>query len=265
MWKNVGKTPKRSPSESTSSAQSITKICSYNREDSKRQHKMTVDCSSSSRGLFLGIFTFVAIIISLVCFYTMIDKPQYEMEVLVISHTTELIVYTLTLCATVAAAVRMRGLRYTRKKSDKLEETLILISLFGIYLFSIFIIIPGVFHIDKLEGALSVLTGILTIIQASVQTIFIIAGMRFSARTVLQATKMPGKEFVTFLLMTNFSIWIINTLETQKPEHNVMQLQFYGVKAWSIFVHLSVPLGIFYRFHSTVCLSHVWKKAWKMK
>jgi hypothetical protein len=60
-------------------------------------------------------------------------------------------------------------------------------------------------------------------------------------------------------------MWVVNTFETIKPEHNAVQIGIYGENAWAIFVHISVPLGIFYRFHSTVCLSQIWKYAWKVK
>jgi hypothetical protein len=42
-------------------------------------------------------------------------------------------------------------------------------------------------------------------------------------------------------------------------------VKVYGPEAWSIFSHISVPLGIYYRFHSTVCLSNIWKNAWKIR
>lgn len=44
-----------------------------------------------------------------------------------------------------------------------------------------------------------------------------------------------------------------------------IQLNFYGLWAWTIITHVSMPLAIFYRFHSTVCLCEIWKRAYKMK
>ena len=45
-----------------------------------------------------------------------------------------------------------------------------------------------------------------------------------------------------------------------------LQVRFYGGDwAWPIITHISMPLAIFYRFHSTVCLCEIWKKSFKYK
>ena len=44
------------------------------------------------------------------------------------------------------------------------------------------------------------------------------------------------------------------------------QVKFYGGEwVWPIITHVSMPLAIFYRFHSTVCLCEIWKKSFKYK
>jgi hypothetical protein len=40
-------------------------------------------------------------------------------------------------------------------------------------------------------------------------------------------------------MLCNLSLWGITTFEMQKPIHNPQQLDFYGAKAWTIFVHIS--------------------------
>jgi hypothetical protein len=45
-----------------------------------------------------------------------------------------------------------------------------------------------------------------------------------------------------------------------------LQVKFYGGEwVWPIITHVSMPLAIFYRFHSTVCLCEIWKKSFKYK
>ena len=97
--------------------------------------------------------------------------------------------------------------------------------------------------------------------------------------------KKPGREVVTFLLVCNLAMWAINTLETNRadshpiqvrfqsfwhyPVHKInqmLQVKFYGGEwVWPIITHVSMPLAIFYRFHSTVCLCEIWKKSFKYK
>ena len=116
------------------------------------------------------------------------------------------------------------------------------------------------------------------------------------AYTPEQVRNKPGREVVTFLLVCNLAMWAINTLETNRADSHPIQVRkrkftlfgfsffiaqeylwfnynliflkvdFYGgTWAWPIITHISMPLAIFYRFHSTVCLCEVWKRSFKYK
>jgi hypothetical protein len=39
------------------------------------------------------------------------------------------------------------------------------------------------------------------------------------------------------------AMWAINTLEKSRAESHPLQLHFYGVFAWTIITHVSMPLG----------------------
>lgn len=60
-------------------------------------------------------------------------------------------------------------------------------------------------------------------------------------------------------------MWAINHLENARADFHPIELRFYGVWAWTIITHLSMPLAVFYRFHSTVCLCEIWKCTYKMR
>ncbi|XP_052085809.1 proton channel OtopLc-like [Mytilus californianus] len=253
MWKNIGVREKLVIRESE------------DKEENRQRHKMSVDCSGSSRGLFLGIFVFVGMVCSMIVFYVISKHDPDAKHTAIIVHTTEIIILSLAMAAIIGAAVSMRDLRFIWKTKDMLEETLILVSMTGLYMFSMFSLIAAFFYKDTTKGVLMIIVHILMICVATAQTIFMIFGLRLSAKNVNHVKSKPGREFVTFLLLCNFSLWFIATFEIQKSGHNPQQLEFYGAKAWTIFTHISVPLGIFYFFHSTVCLSHIWKHAWKFK
>ena len=231
----------------------------------KQSHRMSVDCSGSSRGLFVGIFLFVGMVCSMIVFYVISEHDLEAQSTAVIVQTTEIIILTLAIGAKVVVVCRMRNLRFTMETDDLLEETLILVSMTGLYMFSVFNLIAAFFYVGTIKGILTIVVYILMIILATTQTMFLIFGMRLSARMVQHVKTKPGREFVTFLMLCNISLWGITTFEIQKPAHNPQQVEMYGVTAWTIFTHISVPLGIFYFFHSTVCLSHIWKHAWKFK
>lgn len=51
-----------------------------------------------------------------------------------------------------------------------------------------------------------------------------------------------------------------------KPEITLLicsQMQFYGVWAWALITHVSVPLLVCYRFQATVCFYEIWKNCYK--
>merc|ERR1712020_37369 len=42
-----------------------------------------------------------------------------------------------------------------------------------------------------------------------------------------------------------------------------VQTEFYGLLAWGIISRISLPLLIFYRFHSCVVLVEIWKNTYR--
>ncbi|CAG5127211.1 unnamed protein product, partial [Candidula unifasciata] len=254
MWKNVGKRPRRPRGSELGDD-----------EDEQRVHRMSVDCTGSSRGLFLGILIMVGTIISIIAFYMLISKEESKLSGIILTHLSETAIYTVTLIATFLAAYRMKNLTFHNQHEADLEDILVLISYTGLLVFIIFSLVASMLSKPDTRSGMTILSNIVMLIQSTVQTIFMLAGDRMSASNEFQERKKPGREFITFLLVSNFAMWAINTFETQTPQHNPIQVEFYGVEAWAIFTHISVPLGIYYRFHSTVCFSNIWKNAWKKR
>ena len=53
---------------------------------------------------------------------------------------------------------------------------------------------------------------------------------------------------MTFLLVTNLAMWMLNTLETSRTDAHPTQNEFYGGDwAWPLISHVAMPLAIFYR------------------
>ncbi|KAK3766348.1 hypothetical protein RRG08_044535 [Elysia crispata] len=260
MWTNVGKRPRRptrSELETDSEDDGV--------EDEQRAQRMSVDCTSSSRGLFLGILLMVGTIISIIAFYMLVNQEEMQDSAIFLTHMSGTFIYTVTLLALLLAAARMKNLSFHNQQEANLEDILILISYTGLLVFIIFSLIASILAETSTMSTLTILSNVSMLLQATVQTIFMLAGDRMFAATEKQVRKKPGREFITFLLISNFAMWAINTFQTQTPQHNPIQVDFYGPEAWAIFTHISVPLGIYYRFHSTVCFSNIWKNAWKKR
>jgi hypothetical protein len=94
-------------------------------------------------------------------------------------------------------------------------------------------------------------------IEGTIQALFIFIALRKRMRRT-DKYEYPAREMITLLIMVDLSLWFQETTTTTKHEANPFQLAFYHIVPWSIIAAISTPLQIFFRFHASVCLSHVW-------
>ncbi|EFA01890.1 proton channel OtopLc [Tribolium castaneum] len=238
-------------------------------------HHFSVDCSNAHRGLFAGIMIIVLTIISLIMFFVLANEPSgseednlsmAEFEVNIV----ELVLYILTTIVVIVAMVQMRSLKYDRKIGVEgqagigLDNTLLVVAQTGMFIYCMFSIIGCYF---TMSGSLptGLLAEIFSFIQTCLQTMFVLDGWWRRCRTLEHIKNKPGKELITFLIVANMAMWTINTLEKNRAEFRPTHLLFFGEWAWTIITHISMPMAIFYRFHSTICLFEIWKTAYKVK
>ena len=79
-----------------------------------------------------------------------------------------------------------------------------------------------------------------------------------------QVTRKPGRTMLTFLLIVNLAMWILKTFELERAGNHPIHKTHYSLLAWKVITRLSLPLIIFFRFHSTVCLAEIWTTAYKI-
>ncbi|KAF5277655.1 hypothetical protein FQA39_LY06148 [Lamprigera yunnana] len=239
----------------------------------KSTYHISMDCSNMRRGLFAGIVVIVLTIISLIMISVLnndavttdvtrrLNGKNTEFEV----NVMELVLYVITAFTVLYAMYRMRELKYDRKSRDvSLNKTLLLVAQTGMFTYCIFSIIGCCFTLSYNSPA-GLLTEVFSFIQASLQTLFVLDGWWRRFRNLEQPKRKPGRELVTFLIIANMAMWTINTVEKNRTEFRSSHLQFFGDWTWTIIIHISMPLVIFYRFHSTVCLYEIWKSAYKIK
>ncbi|XP_069355101.1 proton channel OtopLc-like isoform X1 [Maniola hyperantus] len=232
-------------------------------------HHFSVDCSHAHRGLFAGILLIVLTIISLIMFFVLASIPNTVNDAIFQVNICELILYTLSILASATALKQMRVLPYKRKTQAVLvlDTSLLILAQSGMFVYCMFSLIGCHHTINNSNGA--GLTGFfsefLSLNQTILQSLFIIDAWWRRSGTSEQRRKKPGRQLVTFLLVANMAMWAINTLEKNRAEFRPAHLAFYGPWAWTIITHVSMPLAIFYRFHSTICLFEIWKNSFKNK
>lgn len=145
-----------------------------------------------------------------------------------------------------------------------LDNTLLVMAQTGMFIYSMFSII-GCYFTMSTRFPVGMLSEIFSFIQTCLQTMFVLDGWWRRYRNMDQVKNKPGRELITFLIVANMAMWTINTLEKNRAEFRPTHLKFFGDWAWTIITHISMPLAIFYRFHSTICLFEIWKTSYKIK
>ncbi|XP_073830849.1 otopetrin-like b isoform X2 [Musca autumnalis] len=262
MWKTV----KSIPDIDKSRKNSVKPV------HQKPAHHFSVDCSQSHRGLFFGILIIVMTIISMIMYFVLYMQPGYELIATQEVTLWETAIYLLCSAAIVTGMILMRDLRYIKDTGDEhhsmeLDNLLLIVAQTGAYLYGMFSILGSYFSEwdtvpDRVEG---IIAEVFNICQTALQTMFILHASHRRCKGSKQIRRKPGREIITFLLVANMAIWFVNTLIKGRAVFRETHLEFYGAWAWTIITHISMPLAIFYRFHSTICLFEVWKITYKAK
>lgn len=212
----------------------------------------------------LLVSVIVLTIISLIMFYVL-NIPLYHTLATLEVTVCEMILYILTSLAVFGAFIRMRDLKFSQSFGGMpLDCTLLLLAQAGVYIYCMFSIIGCYFSIAD-GGLYGLIAEIFSLVQTSMQTLFILNAWWRRCRSAQENRKKPGRELCTFLLVANMSIWSINALVKNRAMFRRTHLQFFGEWSWTIITHVSMPLAIFYRFHSTICLFEIWKATYKMR
>ncbi|SPP82205.1 proton channel OtopLc isoform X4 [Drosophila guanche] len=238
----------------------------------KPAHHFSVDCSQSHKGLFFGILIIVMTIIAMIMYFVLYSQPGYELVATQEVTLWETFMYFMCAAAVITGMFLMRDLRYIKDTSDEhhsmdLDNLLLIVAQTGVYLYGLFSILGSYFAKwdtvpDRVEGIIAEVFGV---VQTSLQTMFILHASHRRCKGAKQVRRKPGREIITFLLVANIAIWFVNTLIKGRAVFRESHLEFFGVWGWTIITHISMPLAIFYRFHSTICLFEVWKVTYKAK
>lgn len=205
-------------------------------------HHYSVDCAGAHKGLFVGILLLVLTIISLILFFVLVSRPEFVQFAVTEVNICELALYGTTTVATLVGMIQVRRLQYDSARNFSLDDILLVGGQTGSFLYSTFTIIGA--HLTHQKDTLLILiTAMASLFETAFQTMFILDASRRSAATPAQIRKKPGREIVTFLLVSNLAMWAINTLEKSRAESHPLQLHFYGLWAWTIITHVSMPLG----------------------
>uniref|UniRef100_A0A6A7FUR1 Otopetrin-2 isoform X2 n=1 Tax=Hirondellea gigas TaxID=1518452 RepID=A0A6A7FUR1_9CRUS len=254
LWENIGKTERHThiPSIEVTYEEDNTKGFSSNMI-------IYVDCHSSNRGLFAGLLMTVATVISIILFFIFTSSQNNVALGLYVNGYSEMLLLIVMAIAGTFAYNSVRTLDVIKSHISSVDDILLIICLPCILLYAFFSMVPAVLH----GNILFVSVNIMQVIQATMQTVLIGDGLRRCANSSKAQQKKPGREVITFLVVANVAMWLLETFEIKSDAGNADKYEFYGKNLWTMLSHLTLPLALFYRFHSSVCLADMWKTAYE--
>lgn len=231
----------------------------------------SVNCNKANKGLFVGLLVSVLTMVAVSCYFVFGDRLSFygTHSSSILFFATEILLLFLVFVGVVIAFFQFQSLRFFRQEEteSKLDPSLLFISLCGVFSLECFHLVSSIANVSFGQAVPILAFGcsVLTITQSAFQTVFITDALQRRAWDRAQAEQKPGRSVVVFLLLCNLSLWIVCIFEVKKAENIPIHSDFYGDGAWSIIRDMCVPLIIFFRFHSTVCLSEIWINAYTLK
>ena len=214
------------------------------------------DWKNTLYGGIAGISILLLNIISLVVFLQFSSDESHvdeyiEKSMRIISNTTGIIAIVM-------------GFRHLQKMTRKEKEEDIGVDQFLLNLGAAFTFVymslsvsVGIFHQgqEDFPAGLIIGNGILSVTQIILQLVFINIIINRVNRP--EEDSHPGRQFTTFLVLLNFTLWLVNTFELQKNQASEVESALYGVYVWVWLQRLTLPLVIFFRSaHSPQVWSH---------
>lgn len=252
MWKTVNATREGSSSSDSS-------ICKMTFKSKKFLEE---NCSRASFGIFFGVIAIAVTIISVIMYFVLYEV-NYNLAKEEVT-LWEMCLYVVASAVVILIMFVIRNFRYVKENDSMAVDCKILIlAQVGAYLYGFFNILAACLNpkddtTSRIECLIDEVCGLL---QTSLQTLLILSACKKRCPGTGDNRK-PGRDSVLFLLVTNIAMWIINTFVKGRALFNKSHMDFYGIWAWNTMTHTSMPLAIFYRFHSTVCLYEIWKETY---
>jgi uncharacterized membrane protein len=150
----------------------------------------------------VGILVLVLTIISLILFFVLVKKDEFVSFAVMEVNIVELVLYGSTIIATLIGVIQMRALHFDSTRNFSLDDILLVGAQSGSFLYSTFTIIGA--HLSLRPNTILILiTALSSLIETAFQTMFILDASRRSAATPEHVRRKPGREIVTFLLVSN--------------------------------------------------------------
>ncbi|CAG9563621.1 unnamed protein product [Danaus chrysippus] len=263
IWSQIGKCPNED-SDNDSSIDDNTTICKIPTADEENDFTSNMviyaDCHASNKGMFLGLILTVVMAGMLILgfIFSTIDNEFLERGYL-LSSCTKLALHSVLLVATVVAFSQTRKLDINEHPISLLDDILLFICLPAFFMETVFSMVATLSIVNIIRS----IDVMVMVVQVVIQTALLVDGLRRCSNSRKLRRRKPAREMMMFLVIANVAVWLFNTFSYKSPDSLDERYEFYGKVLWSILGHISLPLIMFYRFHSSVCFADIWDAAYK--
>ncbi|KAK6172603.1 hypothetical protein SNE40_016226 [Patella caerulea] len=229
------------------------------------QGAASMDCEKANKGLFSGLLVAVITLIAIATFFVFESRLSDPITAVQVFYVMELALLVLIGTCIIFGHLRLTQLKFQEHNLISLDSVLLIVALGGSYIYLCFMLISAVSMIQYqgIASILSLVCIIVSLLQSTLQAIFILDGLCRCSANDNQVERKPGRAMVTFLLVCNLALWVVSMFEIKKTMVVPFHQNFYGILSWNIMLHVCVPLFIFFRFHSAICLSKIWYQAYQ--
>lgn len=117
-------------------------------------------------------------------------------------------------------------MKFRCEEQSSLNDILLRISAFGLFVYSVFSVIAGALNAHKEDQNLLVtIVSAVAILQVVLQLLFIADVSRRRVHLPEHDRSKPGRQIVTFLLICNVSMFAIYTFDAQKVFANPVNIK----------------------------------------
>ena len=220
-------------------------------------------------GIIAGVIVVVLSVIQVAVFLNMPDTGVFKAELF--SKSVNIFLNLVGIISIVVGYFQVHRLKIKTSIDEEeramsaLDLSLIRITGFFFLVYLNLTIMVGAFDdhgIDGFPNTVHVANGVIEVIQLGLQTSFIIDVKR---RIVADEDResQPCRQILVWLFFFNLAQWLNLTLEVQKIQGSLVEASFFGLLAWVSVQRLTLPLAIFFRFHSGVVCIELWKEVYE--
>ncbi|XP_047989046.1 proton channel OtopLc-like [Leguminivora glycinivorella] len=264
IWSSIGKCENEDTADGTSSLGENNNFCQIPTANEENDFTSNIvihaDCHASNRGMFMGLVLMVFVVGMLIIGFVFSSGGEGLLEIgYLMNDSSKLGLHAAIFIAAIFAYFQTRKLDINEHPISLLDDILLFICIPAFFLETVLSLVATI----TLLNVVKTVDLILMMIQVVLQTALLVDGLRRCSNSRKLRRTKPGRELLMFLIIANVGMWLLNTFSYKSPESLDERYAYYGKVTWTILGHISLPLIMFYRFHSSVCFVDMWDSAYK--